>query len=421
MKSASRVGHDDEIGSFDYHELSGVKEPWDQLHAIQERCPVVHSTAHGGYWIVSNYAEVVGITQDSEVFSSANGVTLPPTIGFRPSIPIELDLPQHRWFRQAVLHRFTPAVVQARLPFYMEVIGGLVASVADKGRCEAVSELLQPMVANIIADLLDAPAEDLPELTRCAAETMSKGDVRDIAPKIVEYCLGLLADRRLNPRDDIPSHVAELVVDGRSVTDDEFVRMMQTLLMAGLDTTVSAGAHMLEWLADHPERQRELAADLTLIPAAIEEFLRFITPLPALRRVTTRDAEVAGHEIPAGSSVLLLFMGANHDADEFSDPDQVNFHRSPNRHVAFGAGIHRCLGSHVARQQLCCLLEEVVCRLKNLRLDSELPVMRHEGTSRGIAQLPLVFAEANGGELKVSRKQSGPRSAAPGELGIFVE
>jgi cytochrome P450 len=212
-----------------------------------------------------------------------------------------------------------------------------------------------------------------------------------IVGEVIEYCAAVYEDRLAHPQDDIPTLIANLQVLGQRVTEDEFLRTMLALFVAGLDTTVSAGAHILEYLAEHPERRAELVAEPESLSTAIEEFVRYISPVPSLRRRTTRAAEVHGCPIAKDTDVLLFWMAANHDPAEFEDPDKVDFRRFPNRHVAFGAGIHRCLGAHVARQELSVLVGQVLTRLDDLRLDPERPVARYEGTTRGIESLDLTF------------------------------
>jgi hypothetical protein len=255
-----------------------------------------------------------------------------------------------------------------------------------------VADILHPMVGMVTADLLNFPRDDMPKLTYWAARALAGGDdVMMIVGEVIEYCAAVYEDRLANPQDDIPTLVANLEVLGNKVTEDEFLRTMLALFVAGLDTTVSAGAHILEFLAEHPDRRADLAADLDNLPQAIEEFLRHITPVPSLRRRTTTDVEVSGCPIPRGSDVLLFWMAANHDPAEFEDPDDLDFHRFPNRHVAFGAGIHRCLGAHVARQELKVLTQQVLTRLSDLQLDPEKPPVRYEGTTRGIESLHVTF------------------------------
>jgi cytochrome P450 len=206
-----------------------------------------------------------------------------------------------------------------------------------------------------------------------------------------DYLNGVYEDRLANPRNDIPSVVLTIEVDGRSISQMEFLCMMNMLFVAGLDTTANAGAHMLEHVARHPDVRQRLLDGPELIPGAIEEFLRYLTPLPALSRTTTVDVAVGDTTIPAGERVLLHWMAANHDPAEFGEPDEFVIDRAPNRHFAFGAGVHRCLGSNLARLELRVVLEEVLRRLPDYRLADEDGVIRYPGVTRGIGALPVMF------------------------------
>jgi len=376
---------------FDHRIPSRVKEPWWMLHELREKCPVAQCEEYGGSTILSRYRDVFDVARDPDRFSSADGVAFPQH-PFPPSIPIEIDPPEHREYRMALLDKFSPPIVARSLDFYTEIISGAVDEVIERGRCEAVADILHPMVGMVTSDLLNFPREDMPKLTHWAARLLAGGDdVMMMVGEIIEYCADLYEDRLASPQDDIPTLIANLEVLGEKVDEDHFLRTMLALFVAGLDTTVSAGAHILEYLAEHPDRRDQLEAELEGIPTAIEEFLRYISPVPSLRRRTTTDVEIDGCPVAKDSDVLLFWMAANHDPDEFAEPDELEFTRFPNRHVAFGAGIHRCLGAHVARQELKVLMEQVLGRLHDLRIDPDNPPVRYEGTTRGIESLHLTF------------------------------
>jgi cytochrome P450 len=218
----------------------------------------------------------------------------------------------------------------------------------------------------------------------------TNGDLSVIG-ETFQYLNGVYEDRQANPRSDIPSVVLTIEVEGRPISQMEFLCMMNMLFVAGLDTTSNAGAYMFEELARRPDVRRRLLDDPNLIPAAIEEFLRYVTPLPALARTTTQDVPVGDATIPAGERVLLHWMGANHDPAEFPDPDEFVIDRAPNRHFAFGAGVHRCLGSNLARLELRIVLEEVLRRMPDYRIAEGASVERYPGVTRGISSLPVTF------------------------------
>jgi len=378
-------------GRFDHRVPTRMKEPWWLLHELRDKCPVAKSELYGGVTILTRYEDVFEAARDPATFSSADGVALPQH-PFPPSIPIEIDPPEHREFRMALLDKFSPPTVARSLGRYTEIISGALDEVIESGRCELVGDILHPMVGGVTGDLLNFPDEDMLTLTHWASSILAGADnVMMIMGDVIEYFAELYEDRLANPQDDIPTLIAQMEVLGRVVTEDEFLRTMLALFVAGLDTTVSAGAHIVEYLAENPEVKAQLLADRDNLPTAIEEFLRWVTPVPSLRRMATIDTEIDGCPVAAGTNVLLFWMAANHDPSEFVNPDDLKFDRFPNRHLSFGAGIHRCLGAHVARQELKVLLEQVLTRMDDLRLDPGEPPERFESTSRGIARLPLLF------------------------------
>jgi hypothetical protein len=352
----------------------------------------MYTEAHGGHWIALGYEEAHEIAIDPITFSSNHGVSFPP-IPYPPAPPVEFDPPLHKQFRVPMLDRFSPRAVAAYEPFYRQTMAELLEPVLERGEIEVVSQLLQPMTGRIAANFLGAPDEDMRQLSDWAAQFMTGGvdGSAEVMPKIVGYFTGMYHDRKAHPVDDIPTLMISLKIDGEPMSENDFVLMMTNIFNGALDSTVSAAAYMFEWLAGHPDERKRLAADHQLIPTAVEEFLRHFVPFMALRRVATRDREISGQTIRKGETVLLHWLAANHDPAEFEDPEELMLDRHPNRHFTFGVGIHRCLGSNVARQELRILLEEVLDRIGDWELDPDRPAVRYQGVTRGVRELWLRF------------------------------
>jgi cytochrome P450 len=378
-------------GDFDHLALSAMAEPYPALRDLRGRCPVAHSDAHDGFWVFTRYDDVNRASHDPVRFTSTKGVTIPHH-GFPVSLPpIELDPPLHKQFRGPLLEHFSPARVAEREGEIRRQVTELIDNFIADGRADLAQQLTIPLPGYVTSRFFGFPEEDLDRLHDWAVRILATSGDLAVVGETFDYLNKVYEDRLANPRDDLASVVLTIEVDGRPISQMEFLCMMNMLFVAGLDTTANAGAHMLEHIARHPDVRKRLLDEPELVPVAIEEFLRFLTPLPALSRTTTEEVTVGNAAIPAGERVLLHWMAANHDPAEFPDPDDFVIDRVPNRHFAFGAGVHRCLGSNLARLELRIVLEEVLLRLPDYHLADEDGVARYPGVTRGISSLPVTF------------------------------
>lgn len=376
---------------FDHLAVSAMENPFELLAGLRATCPVAHSDRYDGFWVLSRYDDVNRVAHDPVRFTSTQGVTIPHH-GFPISLPpIELDPPLQRQFRAPLLDRFSPQRVAEREKDVRAAVATLIDAFVETGRADLACDLMIPLPCIITSQFFGFPEEDWGKLHDWAVRIMRTDGDLDVVIETFQYFGALYEDRRANPRDDIPSLMLTIEVDGRAINEEEFLCMMNVLFVAGLDTTANAGANMFAHLARHPELRRRLVEEPALIPGAVEEFLRYLSPLPALSRTATEDVDIGGRVIPAGERVQLHWMAANHDPDEFPDPDVFVPDRSPNRHFAFGAGAHRCLGSNLARLELRVVLEEVLHRLPDYRLADDAPIERYPGVTRGVSSLPVVF------------------------------
>ena len=378
---------------YDFRHASAIAEPYDELNRMRSECPIVHTERWGGHWIVLDYENVHKVCIDPGTFSSTPGVSFPP-FPYPPTPPIEVDPPLHQDFRMPLLDLFAPRAVARHEPFYRRVIGDLLDRVAGAGEIEVIGQLLQPMTGYIASQLLGFPESDMEKLSFWASRVLANAeDIHDVMGEVFAYFGEVYDARKATPvPDDIPSMlVNDMPIGGELMSKETFGLTMTVLFTGGLDTTVGAGAHILERLAVEHDERRMLRQNPEMIPRAVEEYLRYFSPLMSLRRRATRDVELDGHQISEGESVLLHWLAANHDPVEFDAPEEVRLDRRPNRHFAFGAGIHRCLGSNVARQELRVMLELVLERLGDWELDPARPAKRYPAVVRGVSELWLKF------------------------------
>jgi cytochrome P450 len=375
---------------YDHLVIAAMDDPFPLLADARERCPVAHSTEYEGFWALFGYGDISTVAKDPTRFSSAQGITIPHH-GFPMSLPpIETDPPQHMQFRGPLLDRFSAGAVGRLEPVLRQSVVELIAAFAGRGEADLAQELTVPLPGIAVSHLLAIPEEDRARCHEWTTALIREPENMEAISSAFAYFYELYQDRSANPRDDIPSLILGLTVDGRPIEEQEFLCFMSTLVMAGLDTTANAGANMLELLAARPDLRDELIAEPGRIALAVEELLRYITPLPALARVTTEPVELSGVPIPAGERVQMVFIAGNHDPAEFECPEEIRLARSPNRHVVFGAGPHRCLGAHLARLELRILLEEVLRLIPDYEVNQD-GVVRYAGITRGISSLPVTF------------------------------
>jgi cytochrome P450 len=376
----------------------------ERIAELAARGPVVYSTAHGGHWLVTGYSEVHEVLRDPRTYSSYPNNLVDAGAG--KFIPLELDPPEHTAYRQALQPLFNPVRMKALEPRIRGIVNRLIDGFAARGEAEFVSEFAHELPTSVFLTLMGWPVDDAPmfsEMTDIAlmgkpgaTEEESNAARQEAAQRMFGYFAQVIAERRGmdEPGDDITAAIINtpLKADGgeRVPTDEELSRMFFLLLIAGLHTVQGSLAWGVMHLSANPEQRRRLIDDPALVPDAVEEILRLEAAVAAGRRVTC-DTELGGVRLKAGDQLLVLLAGANRDAGEFADPAAMRIDRSPNRHLAFGSGPHRCLGSHLARVELRIALEEIHRRIPDYRPDPRRPSVSHSSQVRGVVQLPIVF------------------------------
>jgi cytochrome P450 len=370
-------------------------EVWDEL---RDRCPVAHSDAHGGVWLPVRHADVTAIANDTEHFSSEGVIVnvfkpegLAP-MGYAP--PITSDPPFHADARRLLLPAFSPKAIaaledQARLTC-RELLDELLADGATE--VDAATAYAQHIPVRVIADMLGLPKTDGDRFRGFIHRIIEKpGEYTGtIAPEetLLHYLTGHIERRRAEPpRDDLIGFLLDTEVDGKTLTNEHIFGTIALLIIAGIDTTWSAIGASLWHLAGHPEDRARLETDPDVLPFAIEEFLRYYAPV-TMARIAATDTEIGGCPVAERDWVLLPFPAANRDPEAFERADEFIIDRQRNRHVAFGLGIHRCLGSNLARLELTVAVDEWMRRIPDFELTTG-TVRWSTGQVRGPRELPV--------------------------------
>jgi hypothetical protein len=371
-------------------------DPYPIWKALREKCPIAHTQRYLGAYLPTSYAAVKAIAYDTKSFSSRRVVVREvrpePVI---PSPPITSDPPHHKPVKQLLLPPFTPDEMTKLEPRARAICNELIDKFIAEGRCDAAQAYTRHIPVRVIAHMLDVPESDGDQFIQWIHEILELGitdedKLTKAVHEMTAYFAGYVAARTQKPGEDLISRIIMARRDGEPLPPDHALGMIRLLLIAGIDTTWSAIGASLWHLAKTPADRQRLIAEPQLMPTAIEEFLRAFAPVTMAREVV-KDTVVEGCPIKAGNMVLLSFPAANRDPAMFPDADKVVIDRKENRHSAFGLGIHRCVGSNLARLEMTVAIEEWLKRIPEFHLDPNIPVKWSEGTVRGPRQLPLVF------------------------------
>jgi cytochrome P450 len=387
------------VAAFDHHSSDIAADPYPAYQQLREQCPVAWSEHHGGFWVLSSYADVFAATEDDDTFRSAPSIALPPPqYGIR-NLPIDTDAPETQQLRKVLLGAYSPAAAKRMEPEVRELATSLLDAVAGSGRIDFVQDYSTPLPARVILGILGFPAADWEFFTH-RVHTITHGITRDpegttqAALELAGAIWTQMEDRRTRGYgDDQLSMIMQARVDGELLSDQDVVSFAMLILFGGLDTTTGSLANTLVLLERDPSLRDRLVRHPEDIPKAIEEFLRYWSPVQGLGRTVSQDTVVGSQCLRAGERALLLWASANRDPAEFPEPDRVDIDRSPNRHLAFGVGLHRCLGSNLGRLMFRVMLEEVLARIPDYRLDPDPEQYRYEDAANvyALTHLPATF------------------------------
>lgn len=383
---------------YDLFDAGYLADPFPVWADLRNRCPVAHTDRFGGSWMPTTYADITAIARDVAHFSSRQ-VGVVPTgddTALLPAgvPPISADPPEHTWTRRLLLPWFSPNRVSEYEIFTRRLCRELVDGFFADGRADAAADYAQQIPVRIIGLVLGVPESMsdvftgwVRDILEFAHDAERRGRARN---ELVGYFMGEIEKRRHGTGDDLISSLLRTEHAGAPVPDGHILGTVALTLIAGVDTTWSAIGSALWHLATHPDDCARLVAEPDLMPTAIEELLRAYSPVTMARIVAT-DVEYAGCPMREGDRVLLSFPAANRDPEAFPDADEVQIDRQINRHVAFGAGIHRCAGSNLARMELRVAVEEWLARIPEFHLDPAGEVTWAGGQVRGPRNVPVVF------------------------------
>ncbi|WP_437733996.1 cytochrome P450 [Sorangium sp. So ce1335] len=378
------------------------RNPYPLYDQIRSSSPVLHYPP-SDLWMIFDHDGVRRALHDHEAFSS---VVSPP--GNRTSEwLIFSDPPRHTKLRALISRAFTPRAVAELEPRIRALSRELLDRTIERGEMDLVEDYAVPLPLLVIAEMLGAPVEDQPRFKRWSdvildlSYTVSGSEeaaraiaaFTEVTAEMQATLRGLIAARRASPRDDLLTRLVGAEVDGERLNEDEILGFFQLLLVAGHETTTNLISNAILCFLEHPTELGRLRAEPHLLPSAIEEVLRYRAPVQAMFRVTRRDVPMHGQVIPAGKPVLAMIGSANRDPGQFSEPERFDIARDPNPHIAFGHGIHFCIGAPLARLEARVALSDLLARLTGLSRASDAPwEPRRAIHVHGPTRLPIRFA-----------------------------
>ena len=381
---------------FDHNSETVMLNPYPMYEAFRQHCPVSRSAQYNGFNFVASYAGVKKVLEDYATYSSITGVGIPPH-SF-DMIPIDLDPPLQTKYRKILNPRFTVEAVAVLRPKIEAKVHSLIDAFITRGSADLAADLVRPLLPAIVLPMMGVPFEDQAKLCE-GIEYLTRGRATDpegvqkAAADIGMYLMGLSIKRRSQPeQDDLIGLLQKSSIDGVPLTDEQILKNLLIILFGGLDTTTSAILESLLYLAQHPEEKTRLMKGDYAWDVAIEEFVRYASPVQGLRRNLTADAELEGQPLKKGEWMFALHGSANRDETVFSEPNKCMLDRSPNPHMGFSAGAHLCLGRNLARLEMKITIKAVLERLGDYRIAPDFKLGYLCAEARGMKALPVIFS-----------------------------
>ena len=380
--------------------LAEVKEDPYPYYAWLRREHPVYYNERTGFWTVSRYADVVAVLRNYTDFSSAQGIG--PEKWYHNPMMIMQDPPVHTRLRSLVSKAFTPRMIAQNEPRVQQIVDELLDAVIDKGSFDLVQDLAYPLPVIVIAEMLGVEPQRRDDFKRWSDDSIHSlagaahaSDAASLQQSMMEfgaYFYQIVEQRRASRRNDLVSALVAAQEERDALTTNEIMAFCLLLLVAGNETTTNLIANGGKALMESPDQAQKLRANPGLIPSAVEEALRYDAPIQGFFRTTVRDVTLGGTTIPAGEKVFVLYGSANRDEGQFPGADRFDIERSPNNHVAFGLGIHFCLGAPLARLEARIALETILRRMKHIRPDPSSPIERVDNPLlRGLRRYRLLF------------------------------
>jgi len=384
-----------------------LADPYPTYHRLRDEDPVHHSPLD--FWVLTRYEDVAAVLRDPRfikeplvsMVAARFGVSVPPGVGLSM---LDRDPPDHTRLRSLVSKAFTPRVVEGLRPRIQTMVDDLITRAEAVGTMDLIEEFAYPIPVNVICEMLGVPVEDHERFKGWSLDIARGLDSVWLPPEseipkrsgaarhaIGDYMRGLIAERRAAPRGDLLSALIAAEEAGDKLSEDELIATCILLLIAGHETTVNLIGNGTLALLRHPEQLRRLRETPGLITSAVEELLRYDGPVQRTARITSTEVTIGGRTIPKGEMVMPFIGAADRDPSQFPDPDRLDLGRTDNRHIAFGWGIHFCLGAPLARVEGQIAIDTLVRRLPRLALVDDEPEHRQSLTLRGLKALPVTF------------------------------
>jgi hypothetical protein len=383
--------------AYEFHE-----DPYPTYRALRERAPVYRNDELG-FWALSRHADVVAGFKDHERLCNSGGISLEMgDLGGDMSAVLSflgMDPPRHTRMRGLVSRGFTPRRVAELEPRIRVLATQSIDRFIRAGRCDFVADFAGRLPMDVVSEMLGVPEGDRDTLRGWADTVLHREEgVRGVPPegiaasmRLLDYFVKLVAVRRAKPGADLASALLSVEVEGDRLEDKDIIAFCYLMIIAGNETTTKLLANALYWLEKNPAARAEVTANATLVPDWVEETLRYDNSTQLMARTATRDFELAGEKIRRGEKVLLLIGSANRDERVFPNPDVFDLHRDTSESLAFGRGVHFCLGAALARLEGRVSLEEVMRRLPDYRIDASGIRRVHSTNVRGFSALPIAF------------------------------
>jgi len=387
-------------------------DPYPTYSRLRASAPVHRATLPDGrgVWLITRYEDVLAVLKDRRFVKDWRSALTPEQLAQVPPIPevmkplsqnmLDTDPPDHERLRALVSKAFTPRLIERMRPRIQAIADGLLDAVQDRGEMDLIDDYAFPLPITVIAELLGVPAQDRNNFREWSDAAVSGNASHEYMEKILiphmtaftDYLRALFEEKSKNPRDDLVSALVQAEEAGDKLSEGELLGMVFLLLVAGHETTVNLIGNGVLALLQHPDQLQKLKEDPSLIKPAVEELLRYDGPVEtSTERFAREDVEIGGTVIPRGEMVLVVLAAADHDPERFPDPDELDITRTDNRHLAFGKGIHHCLGAPLARMEGQIAISTLLARMPNLRLKDEPLSWRPGLILRGLKSLPVEF------------------------------
>jgi cholest-4-en-3-one 26-monooxygenase len=386
--------------------------PHDMFEVLRREAPVWFHPGNDlveGFWCIVKYADLVELSRDpGHASSELGGITLHDAsdedLELQRQMMLMMDPPKHTKLRKLVNKGFTPRMIGQLEEHIRDVARSIVDGVAKRGECDFVVDVAAELPLQVIVEMMGVPDEDRHKIfdwsnrligSEDPEYNVSRDEAIGAATEMFMYSTELAAAKREKPGDDIISTLLQAEVEGNRLTDTEFNLFFQLLSVAGNETTRNLISNGMHFLFEHPDQRKKLAADRSLLPGAIDEMLRYASPVMYMRRTAPETFDLRGQTIRAGDKIALWYISANRDEDVFEDPHRFDVTRSPNEYVAFGGGgPHFCLGANLAKLEIRVMFEELLDRLPDIELAGDVQRLRSNFIN-GIKHMPVKFTPAS--------------------------